>query len=174
MAQRHNRVRIGGLATVACLGLLWLAGRPALAGTPSTALTVGSTTVTFPNTSPAVSSSVTATEGAITINVHIGGLTPGNWTLTAIANGDLISGTNTIPISNVSWTGVNTSSSAYTGAGYIDGTLSKTAQQTVSSGSWTQPGAVDLNGTITFHLANLWTYNIGTYSQTITLTATAF
>lgn len=48
-------------------------------------------------------------------------------TLEVLANGDLVSGSNTIPISNITWTA--------SGSGYEDGTMNNSNPQT--AGSWT-------------------------------------
>ena len=82
-------------------------------------------------------------------------------TLTCRASGNLVSGTNTIAISNMTWTA--------TGTGYVAGTMNRTTAQT--AGSWTGPG--QHIGTFSYFLANLWSYVIGNYSTTINYTLTA-
>jgi hypothetical protein len=122
-------------------------------------LSLGSATVTFPDASPASASSVAATENPISVSVTV--IPSGtNWTLTVLANGDLISGADTIPISNVTWTA--------TGGQFVGGTLSKTTSQSVAI------GPNNRSGTLSFFLANSWAYPTGTYTQTITFTATTF
>jgi len=81
-------------------------------------------------------------------------------TLTCLASGDLISGTNTIAISNMTWTA--------TGTGYLPGTMN-TAPQT--AGSWT--GSGQRTGTFSYFLANSWSYIVGNYSTSINYTLTA-
>ena len=82
-------------------------------------------------------------------------------TLTCLASGNLVSGTNTIAISNMTWTA--------TGTGYIAGTMNRTTAQT--AGSWTGPG--QRTGTFSYFLTNLWSYVIGNYSTTISYTLNA-
>jgi len=119
-------------------------------------------TVAFPDT-PDVDAnpSIPATGGAITITAK--GKTTGGATitLTVQASGDLVSGSDTIAISNVTWVG--------SGAGYATaGTMSTTAQ---SVGSWTNSGS--RSGTQTFALANSWDYVVGNYSASAVYTLTA-
>jgi hypothetical protein len=123
-------------------------------------LTVGSPTVTFADADPDTTPSITATEApiAITAKVKVGG-TAG--TLTWIAADDLKSGTDTIAITNVTWTA--------TGANFVPGTLSKTAAQTVA----TFVNSGHYNGTITPLLANSWNYKVGNYTAASTVTLTA-
>jgi hypothetical protein len=78
--------------------------------------------------------------------------------LTCLASGDLIAGTNTIAVSNMTWTA--------TGTGYVAGTMNRTTAQT--AGSWTGPGQHP--GTFSYFVTNLWSYVIGNYSTTITYT----
>ena len=82
-------------------------------------------------------------------------------TLTVLAAGDLTSGTDTIAISNVTWTA--------TGAGFVAGTMNKTTAQ--SAGSWT--GSGNRSGTFSYFLANSWSYPTGSYTATTTYTLTA-
>jgi hypothetical protein len=82
-------------------------------------------------------------------------------TLNCLANGDLVSGTSSILISNVRWQS--------SGSGYLSGTMSKTTAQT--AGSWTGSGV--RAGNLNYFLANSWSYNVGNYSATITYTLTA-
>jgi hypothetical protein len=75
------------------------------------------------------------------------------WSLTVLAAGDLISGPSRVDISNVTWV-------ATPAPPFQNGTLSKTVAQRVASGT----GNVnpDTLGSITFRLANSWTYTTGT------------
>jgi len=88
----------------------------------------------------------------------------GSWQLTLLAEGDLIDGTAVIDISNVAWT-------ATPAPPFQNGTLSKTVEQVLASGS----GSVDSlqDGSVVFRLANSWTYAVGAYSATIVFTLTA-
>lgn len=88
----------------------------------------------------------------------------GPWTLSVLAEGDLISGGATVDISNISWV-------ATPAPPFQNGTLSKTVAQTVASGTGNTQG--NPTGQVTFRLANLWTYAAGTYTQTVVFTLTA-
>jgi hypothetical protein len=88
----------------------------------------------------------------------------GPWALTVLAGGDLMSGSTSVPISNVTWI-------ATPAPPFQNGTLSKTVAQRVASGSGNlNPAAT---GSITFLLANSWTYSTGTYTQTVLFTLSA-
>ena len=83
------------------------------------------------------------------------------WSLTVLAGGDLTSGSARIDISNVTWV-------ATPAPPFQNGTLSKTVAQRISSGTGNlNPTAT---GSITFRLANSWTYSTGTYTQTVLFT----
>ena len=87
-----------------------------------------------------------------------------SWRLTVLASGDLIAAPASIDISNVSWT-------ATPAPPFQAGTLSKTVEQTVASGS----GNVNpqQTGTLVFRLVNSWNYSVGIYSQSIVFTLSA-
>jgi hypothetical protein len=124
-------------------------------------LTLAPTTINFPDADPDVTPSIPANENSVIVLASVRTSSAGVSTLTCLANGDLNSGANNIAISNVSWTS--------SGAGYVNGTMSKAAAQSV--GSWTGSG---LNvGNLDFSLANSWAYNVGSYTQTVTYTLTA-
>ena len=82
-------------------------------------------------------------------------------TLTCLAGGDLTSGSDTIPISDVTWTAE--------GSGFVAGTMNKTTAQPV--GSWT--GSGHRTGTLSFLLANDWNHATGSYTATATYTLTS-
>ena len=87
-------------------------------------------------------------------------------TLKVLAADDLKSGTDTIPITNVTSTATNTTGSFFT-AGPV--TWSKTAPgATVGQGN-----SGSYAGTFNWFLANSWTYPIGSYTATATYTLTA-
>lgn len=129
---------------------------------PSSAqLTLNPTTINFPNADPDTVSSIPANENPVQVTANV---TTGNnkvVNLTALAQGDLVSGSNTIMISNVTWTP--------SGAGFSGGTMSKSAAQPV--GQWRGPG--DYTGTVSFFLKNSWSYATGNYTQRVTFTLTA-
>jgi hypothetical protein len=124
-------------------------------------LSLGSTTVSFPNADPDTTSSITASEGAISVTAKSKTGAASSTTLTLLASADLTSGSDTIAVSNVTWT--------VSGSGFAAGTMNKTTAQSV--GSWT--GSGNRSGTQTFALANSWNYATGNYSATGTYTLTA-
>lgn len=134
--------------------------------TCSAQLTINTTSVTFPSANPGAVPTVPANENpvAVTANVQIDdGSTA---TLTVLAGGDLVSGSDTIAINRVSWTATGSGDNS---SGLIAGTMSK--DTAVLAGSWTQSGTY--TGGFLFFLANSWSYATGTYSQTVTYTVTA-
>lgn len=120
------------------------------------------TTVTFqsadPDTTPVVSAQPILVRYRVQQNVGQ------PWRLAVLATGDLIAAPASIDISNVSWTATPTPP-------FQAGTLSKTVEQTVASGS----GSVNpqQTGTVVFRLVNSWNYSVGIYSQTIVFTLSA-
>jgi hypothetical protein len=88
----------------------------------------------------------------------------GPWTLSVLAQGDLISGGATVDISNIAWV-------ATPSPPFQNGTLSKTVAQTLASGTGSVQGTA--TGQVTFRLANLWTYSAGAYTQSVIFTLTA-
>jgi hypothetical protein len=123
-------------------------------------LTLGSATLTFPDADPDTTPSIAPTEGAITINAKAKTSAAGNVTLVVKSGGNLVSGGDSIAISNLTWT--------VTGAGYSAGTMGTTDQ---GLGSWT--GSGNYGGTQTYALANSWAYVTGSYTATLTYTLTA-
>jgi hypothetical protein len=124
-------------------------------------LSLSSSTVSFPNADPDTTPSIAATEGAITVTAKGKTSTGSNITLTVLAADDLKSGTDTIGITNVTWTA--------SGAGFVAGTMNKSTAQSVAS--WTNSGS--RTGTQTYALANSWSYPTGSYTATATYTLTA-
>jgi hypothetical protein len=121
-------------------------------------LTLASTSVTFPDSSPDIVPFVPGLPNPLSITVKAR-LTPNaSLRLSVLANDDLRSGTRTIPASNITWTAA--------GAGFVAGTLSRTTSQSV--GSWVGSGARIGSQSLLFR--NLWTHPIGTYSLTMTYT----
>jgi len=124
-------------------------------------LSVGVAALTFPNSDPDTTPSITATEGAVSITAKAKTSAGTNVTLTLLAASDLTSGTDTIAISNITWTA--------SGTGFAAGTMNRTVAQTVAT--WANSG--NRTGTQTFALANSWAYPTGSYSATATYTLTA-
>lgn len=68
-------------------------------------------------------------------------------------------------VNNVTWTA--------TGTDFVGGTLSSSSQVTVASGATGTTSAITASGSLRFFFANRWSYGTGSYTQTITFTATA-
>jgi hypothetical protein len=111
-----------------------------------------------PDTTPSIASA------NVTVNYKVTGNAAGAWRITILSGTDLTSGGSTIPISNVTWT-------ATPAPPFQAGTMSRTVQQTMASG--TGNVSTTRTGTVVFRLANSWSYNVGTYAATFTLTMTA-
>jgi hypothetical protein len=84
------------------------------------------------------------------------------WTLTLMADSDLRSGSDIIPISVVSWT-------AFPNPPYQNGTLSVMLPSVIASGLTHEHAWVNLD----FVMQNSWSYSVGTYSATATFTLAA-
>ena len=124
-------------------------------------LSLGLNAINFPDADPDTSPSVANIENAVTVTAKVRTGAASNATLTHLAGGDLTSGSNTIAISNVTWT--------VTGAGFVAGTMNKTTAQ--SAGSWTGSGSY--SGTFSFSIVNSWSYATGSYAASTTYTLTA-
>ncbi len=142
------------------LGVALMAATPGLAQGrgPQLDLTISPLSISFASANPDTTPVVTAAPIVVTVRVR---QNAGPWTLTVLANGDLLSGPSSVDISNVTWT-------ATPAPPFQGGTLSKTVAQPVASGAGTVNPAQ--NGSVTFRLANAWTYNAGNYTQTIVFT----
>lgn len=108
-----------------------------------------------PDTVPVISSA------PVTIEYRVRQNNRQTWLLTVIASGDLVSGASIVDISAVSWV-------ATPAPPFQNGTLSKTVARTVASGPGNQ--ASPATGSLTFRLANSWTYDAGIYTQSIVFT----
>jgi hypothetical protein len=129
------------------------------AGTPGATLTLSVGSISFPSASPGTTPSIAATQNPMNVAVKTTGAAI--WALTVLANGDLTSGGDIIAINNVTWTA--------TGAGFVNGTLSKTTAHILAVGI----GSVNFTGTQSYFLANSWNYKSGSYSQTVVYTLVA-
>lgn len=147
---------------VPLLAFLVFLPSPALAQRLELAVSLSPAVITFPSSDPDTVPLVSAPPLQITYRIRQNGNSP--WSLTVLASGDLVSGASGVDISNVTWV-------ATPAPPFQNGTLSKTVAQRVASGN----GNVnpDTIGSITFRLANSWTYNTGTYTQTILFTLSA-
>ncbi len=124
-------------------------------------LTLSSMTLAFSGADPDTVPSVPATGGPLTITAKARTTLGSTVVLSVVAGSDLLSGLDSIPVSQVQWTAA--------GTGFASGTMSASTSQTVgtwiSSGSW--------SGTQTYALVNSWSYAAGTYTTTLTYTLTA-
>jgi len=161
------------IGCVAITAMVLLLSSAMLAATGSATLTINATvasraeialaptTINFPDASPTVTPSIAADNPvAVTARVRTGRTTAA--TLTVAAPADLISGSDTIAINNVSWTA--------SGAPFIAGTMNSTTPQNAATFA---NGSGLFSGTFNFFLANSWAYNIGSYSGIVTYTLTA-
>jgi len=158
MRVRRGRKSLAGV----WLAALIAAATPALAEAQRLDLSITPTTVVFgtadPDTVPII------TSGVVQISYRIQQNNFQPWTLSVLAGGDLVSGSATVDISNVSWV-------ATPSPPFQNGVMSKTVAQRVASGTGNVSSTSQ--GQITFRLANSWNYVPGLYTQTVVFTLTA-
>jgi len=118
-------------------------------------------TINFPDADPQTVPSIPATENTVDVTVRVRTGSASAVTLTHQAAGPLSNGTDTIAISNVTWTAAGD-------AGFVGGTMSSGAP--VTAGTWTGPG--NRSGTFSYFLANSWAYALGNYTVSSTYTLT--
>jgi hypothetical protein len=134
---------------------------PSAAAAQRLDLSITPRVITFPSSDPDAVPIVSAAPVQISYRVR---QYNGPWSLTLLAGGDLISGSSSVDISNVTWV-------ATPAPPFQNGTLSRTVAQTLATGSGsTNPAR---SGTITFRLANSWNYTAATYTQTVVFTLSA-
>lgn len=127
-------------------------------------LTITPTTINFPDADPDATPSILANSTVnFTAKVRTGKTSIA--TLTVLANQDLTSGTDTIAITNVTWTA--------TGTGFVNGTMNKTTAQNVASWTGSSTGPNHYTGICTYSLANSWEYATGNYTANAVYTLTA-
>jgi hypothetical protein len=124
-------------------------------------LEFGNLGLDFPDADPDIVTSIPANVNPISVTSSTRTGSSLTATLTSLAGGDLISGTNAIAIGNMTWTA--------SGTGYAAGTMNKTTAQT--AGSWI--GSGKRTGSFNYFLTNSWSYTTGNYSTTISYTLTA-
>jgi hypothetical protein len=139
--------------------LMILALLPSTAAAQRFELTLTPRVITFPESDPDVVPVISAAPVQVQYRIRQNNKVP--WTLTVRANGDLLAGTATVDISNVTWV-------ATPAPPFQNGTLSRTIDQVLASGD----GNVNPShsGSVTFRLANSWTYSAGNYTQTLLFT----
>lgn len=123
-------------------------------------LILDTNSITFPNMDPDEVKQVPALQNDIkvTVKARTGSTSPIN--LNVVADGDLASGLDTIPVQNVAWQA--------SGQGFLSGTLSKSTVQT--AGAWKGSGVRE--GFFRYYLNNSWNYQKGEYQVTVTYTLT--
>ena len=149
----------GRAAGIVLLGLIGVLGFHRDAAAQRLELAISPAVITVPSADP--DSMPVLSSSPVQVNYRVRQNNRQTWLLTVVANGDLVSGASTIDISAVSWI-------ASPSPPFQNGTLSKTTAQMVATG----PGNVasPSTGTLTFRLANSWTYDAGIYTQTLVFT----
>jgi hypothetical protein len=168
-AARMHRPGIIGIARGTVLTAVIIAATASAAAaqgrgggsTPQLDLTIAPLSIAFSAADPDTTPQIAAAPIVVTVRVR---QNTGPWSLSVLANGDLLSGASSVDISNVTWT-------ATPAPPYQGGTLSKTVAQRVASGTGTVNPAQ--NGSLTFRLANSWTYSAANYTQTVVFTLSA-
>jgi hypothetical protein len=139
-----------------------LAAMPVPAWAQRLNLSVSPQVISFPSSDPDAVAIINAPAMTVTYRVRQNGGSP--WLMTVLAGGDLNAGTAHITISNVTWT-------ATPAPPFQNGTLSRTVAQRIASGTGNVNPA--RTGSVTFRLANSWTYSTGNYTQTVLFTLSA-
>jgi hypothetical protein len=144
---------------------LFLGGIPGEAHAQTVQLTVGQTTISFPDANPDLVPSITSTPTPVAVTVRVTGNGGRPWSLTIAAADHLRSGASVIAINNVTWTSSTTANGFLAG-----GALAVSPAQTVASGTGNMNTRTS---NLTFQLANLWTFDPGNYSTSATFTLSA-
>lgn len=150
--------RFLGLVAVVAIGTgTWPAGRAFAA---SLSLRLSPANITFPDASP----DLVPVIGPVPVLVTVKGEgRPGYpWILTLVADSDLRSGPDVIPISVLSW-------QASPSPPFSGGTLSVVTPTQVGTGI----AHINTVAQFGFSMSNSWSYNAGTYTATATFTLTA-
>lgn len=143
---------------IACM----LASFSAAWGAVTFTLSISPASINFPDNDPDAFPASQASGVTITVDpAGIGGSAV--WYLHVLARGNLVSGSSTIPISNISWTSTNQPK-------FKNGSMTTSVPGTLVAQS---TGGTAETATVTFSLQNLWTYSTGTYAQTVDFTATS-
>ena len=126
---------------------------------PRLELSISPTVITFTPGDPDVVPQMMS--APITVTYRIRQAQGLNWQLTVLASGNLVSGPSTVDITNVTWV-------ATPAPPFRNGTLNHTVAQVLAAGVGNvNPTAT---GSVTFLLKNSWTYDTGTYTQTVVFT----
>jgi hypothetical protein len=122
-------------------------------------LTISPQTIAFPSADPDTTPVLTAPPLTVTYRVYVS--FGSEWRITALASDDFRNGSSVIPASAVTWTASPTPP-------FRAGTLSSSLAQTLASG--TGDVFYHADSTISFSMPNAWSYDVGTYTTTITFT----
>jgi hypothetical protein len=158
---RGRRVGLGlfrGLLGAALLAFVPAAPEPAWGGNISITLSPGG--ITLPDASPDVVPVIGPVP--LTVTIKAVGRSGVPWTLLFVANSDLRSGRDVIPISVISWI-------AAPNPPFMDGTLSAVTPRIVATGITHD----FYDFTMNFYMTNSWTYNAGNYTSSATFTLAA-
>lgn len=128
---------------------------------PLANLSISSASVSFPDADPDTVPQIPALGGPLLITAKARANPGAQVVLSVQAADDLRSGVTLIPITNLTWTA--------TGAGFVAGTMSKTASVTVAS--WVGSGV--RSGSQQLFFRNLWTHPTGTYTVSLLYTLSA-
>lgn len=158
---RAERLSIRGLGMTAALTAL-VSASSSPAGAQQLELSVTPMAITLPRADPDAVPVLSSSPVQVSYRIRGNGTRP--WLLTVLAGGDLISSTSSVDISNVRWI-------ASPAPPFQNGTLHRTVEQAVASGVGNVNPAAQ--GTITFQLANSWSYEAGLYTQTLVFTLTS-
>jgi len=122
-------------------------------------LSLNRSSITFNDADPDLTPSLAANR-TVGVTIRVQNNVGNNWRLTHLAAGDL---SPSIPISNISWTVTSQPP-------FVNGSMSKSVAQIAAQGTGNQS---QITGTFTFRIANLWSYNTGTFSIATTFTLSA-
>jgi hypothetical protein len=146
-------------AGIVLLGTIGVLGVRSEAAAQRLDLSISPAVISIPTADP--DSMPVLTSSPVQVNYRVRQNNRQTWLLTVVANGDLVSGPSTIDIGLVTWM-------ATPSPPFQNGTLSKATAQTVATGAGNV--ASPSTGTLTFRLANSWTYDAGIYTQTLVFT----
>jgi hypothetical protein len=160
-------------STILLLSITWLLLDDLTSfGAINFTLTLTPTAISFLDASPTTVSSIPANL-SVRVRIRVTGAASQSWSVHALANGDLVSGSGSIPISNISWTATLDTSAGTCPSGCFcsGGTASKLTPQLIMNGQGNTNSTPAC--TTNYSLANSWSFNAGSYSQTVTFTASA-
>jgi hypothetical protein len=123
-------------------------------------LTLGVPAINFPDADPGTVTDIPANENPVSVTASVRTGASSHPTLTVKTGGNLISGSDSIPITQVTWTATGS---------FVGGTMNTT--DTTASATWTGSGT--RNGSFSYFLKNSWDYATGSYAATATYTLTA-